>query len=143
MIFTSKSLQETQRFAQDFIATLSLSSTATVIGLEGDLGSGKTTFTQSIARELGIQETVTSPTFVIEKIYKTKHQSFTHLIHIDAYRLEKAQELLHVGWEELIKNPENLIFIEWPEKVQEILPSHMKKLNFRFVDETTREIEVE
>jgi tRNA threonylcarbamoyladenosine biosynthesis protein TsaE len=143
MIFRSTSLQETHKIAHDFITNLLPSTHAVVVGLHGDLGSGKTTFTQAIAKTLGIEETVTSPTFVIEKIYKTKHQAFSHLIHIDAYRLERAQELQHLGWEEIIKNPENLIFIEWPEKVAEILPSDIKKLQFRFVDETTREIEVE
>ena len=100
---------------------------ALIVGLYGDLGSGKTAFTQVVAKCLGVKETVTSPTFVIEKIYKLDHRDFEHLIHIDAYRLKNGDELLHLGWEEIAKNPKNIIFIEWPERVAEILPNNMKK----------------
>ena len=97
-------------------------------------------FTQEAAKCLGVKETVTSPTFVIEKIYKLDHQNFDHLIHIDAYRLGSGNELLNLGWEEIAKNPKNIIFIEWPEKVAEILPEDIKKIYFTFIDENTREI---
>ena len=115
---------------------------ALIVGLYGDLGSGKTAFTQVVAKCLGVKETVTSPTFVIEKIYKLDHRDFEHLIHIDAYRLKNGDELLHLGWEEIAKNPKNIIFIEWPERVAEILPNNMKKIYFTFVNEDTREIEI-
>ena len=144
----SKTLEETGNIAEEFTAALKPGSRATVVGLYGDLGSGKTTFTQAAAKSLGIQETVTSPTFVIEKIYlldKTRSKKlsgggFSHLIHIDAYRLEKSSELLHLGWNEITANPSNLIFIEWPERIADILPADMKKIQFTFIDETTREI---
>ena len=117
------------------------------MGLFGDLGAGKTTFTKAVASVLGIEETVASPTFVIEKIYATPLKfrgtsKFKHLIHIDAYRLESGQELLKLGWQEICENPQNLILIEWPEKVQEILPSDMIKLYFEFIDEKTRQITI-
>jgi tRNA threonylcarbamoyladenosine biosynthesis protein TsaE len=64
------------------------------------------------------------------------------LIHIDAYRLEKSEELLSLGWKEISENPKNLIFVEWPEKVKEILPNDIRMLEFRFIDETTREITI-
>ena len=115
---------------------------ALIVGLYGDLGSGKTAFTQVVEKCLGVKETVTSPTFVIEKIYKLDHRDFEHLIHIDAYRLKNGDELLHLGWEEIAKNPKNIIFIEWPERVAEILPNNMKKIYFTFVNEDTREIEI-
>ena len=142
MKIISKSLAETEKIAREFLAKEIMKSenSATVIGLYGDLGSGKTAFTQAVAKCLGVKEAVTSPTFVIEKIYKLDHQNFEHLIHIDAYRLRSGDELLHLGWEEIAKNPKNLIFIEWPEKVAEILPNDIKKIHFTFVDENTREI---
>jgi len=115
---------------------------ATVVGLYGDLGSGKTAFTQAAAKCLGVKEAVTSPTFVIEKIYKLDHKNFEHLIHIDAYRLGSGDELLHLGWEEIAKNPKNIIFIEWPERVSEILPEDIKKIYFTFVDASSRKIEI-
>ena len=142
MKIISKSLGETEKIAREFLAeNISKNeNSATVVGLYGDLGSGKTAFTQAAAKCLGVKEAVTSPTFVIEKIYKLDHQNFDHLIHIDSYRLKSGDELLHLGWEEIAKNPKNLIFIEWPEKVAEILPNDIKKIHFTFVDENTREI---
>ncbi|NQV87953.1 MAG: tRNA (adenosine(37)-N6)-threonylcarbamoyltransferase complex ATPase subunit type 1 TsaE [Parcubacteria group bacterium] len=140
MKIVSKSLEETCQIAKDFAEKLSTSQKATVLGFYGDLGSGKTTFTQNLALALGITETVTSPTFVIEKIYKLKDQKFTHLIHIDAYRIEKSSEMLHLGWQEIIDDSKNLIVIEWPERIADILPADVKKIEFIFIDETTREI---
>lgn len=143
MKFISKNLEDTQKFAGDFIQNLtSKTNGATVVGLYGNLGAGKTTLTQSIARGLGVGETVTSPTFVIEKIYELAGQKFTHLIHIDAYRIEKSEELLRLGWQEIISDSQNLILIEWPEKVSDIMPKHIKVVLKTIEDETSREIEV-
>jgi tRNA threonylcarbamoyladenosine biosynthesis protein TsaE len=143
MKITAANTEETNKIAKAFIEKLSSNSShATIVGLRGDLGVGKTTFTQSVARCLGINETVSSPTFVIEKIYKLKANSYKNLIHIDAYRLEKGSELLHLGWKEITDEPNNLIFIEWPEKVEEILPEHMIEIKFTFINESTREIEI-
>ena len=142
--FISKSLEETQTFAKEFVSSLSTyEDSALIIGLYGNLGSGKTALTQAVAKELGIKETVTSPTFVIEKIYETKHSHFIRFIHIDAYRLEKAEELQVLNFEELVENRHNLIFIEWPENVKEIIPENHRKIFCEFVDETTRKFEVQ
>ena len=97
--------------------------TATVVALSGELGAGKTTFAQGIARALGIEENVTSPTFVLEKIYQLEGQRFARLIHIDAYRLNDPHELEVLGWTEIIVDPVNLIIIEWPEKVARLIPA--------------------
>ncbi len=126
--------------AQAFLNTLTKNEKGTVVALEGDLGSGKTTFSQSVGEILGVREVMQSPTFVIEKIYEINFEGFTHLIHIDAYRLDRFEELLHLGWEEICSRPENLIFIEWPERVKEIIPEDAKHIKFNFIDETTREI---
>ena len=141
----TKSLEETQAFAKVWLESLPApegdTDEATIVGLYGNLGSGKTTFTQAVARELGIKETVTSPTFVIEKFYEiniTKHSHFKRLIHIDAYRLENGRELEILNFEELVGNAHNLIIIEWPENVKEILPENHLKIYCEFVDETTR-----
>ncbi len=143
MKFISKNLEDTQKFAGDFIQNLTPKTNgATVVGLYGNLGAGKTTLTQSIARVLGVGETVTSPTFVIEKIYELAGQKFTHLIHIDAYRIEKSEELLRLGWQEIVSDSQNLILIEWPEKVSDIMPKHIKVVLKTIEDETSREIEV-
>lgn len=139
----SVSLKETQKIADDFLKSLSNQNfkSATVVGLHGDLGSGKTTFVQCVARALGITEHITSPTFLIIKTYKLKTKNYKLLYHLDAYRLKSGDELLKLGWQELAQDPKNLIFIEWPERVEEILPSDCLKIIFEFVDETTRVIE--
>jgi tRNA threonylcarbamoyladenosine biosynthesis protein TsaE len=95
---------------------------AYVVFLSGDLGSGKTTTTKSIAKNLGIQEDITSPTFVILKRYEIGEEfldtvNFKNLIHIDAYRLKNYEELRRIKFEEYMKDANNLILIEWPEMV--------------------------
>jgi tRNA threonylcarbamoyladenosine biosynthesis protein TsaE len=142
MNYTTHNTTETQQVAYDFVSRLNpKKDSATVVGLSGDLGAGKTTFTQCVAQELGITETVVSPTFVIEKIYELENQKFTHLIHIDAYRLEHSDELVRLGWREVIADPQNLVLIEWPERVADIMPEHIS-IQFTHVSEGVREIEV-
>jgi tRNA threonylcarbamoyladenosine biosynthesis protein TsaE len=143
--YIAKNLEETQKIAADFVKNLSAKKSgnigATVVGLYGELGSGKTSFTQGVARTLGISQTVVSPTFVIEKIYELSNQNFSHLIHIDAYRIEKSEELIHLGWKEIIADSENLIFVEWPERVANIMPEHIR-INFSHIENEQREIEI-
>jgi len=136
-------LEEMEIWANSFVKNLSNNSEkALIIGLFGDLGSGKTTFVQNVAKSFGIKNQLTSPTFVIQKKYKIddKKFNFRKLIHIDAYRLEKGEDLLNLDWQEVEENPENIIFIEWPEKIIEVLPENMKKISFKFVDGERREI---
>lgn len=140
----SKTLEETVELASNWLSSLSPNTHgATIVGLYGNLGSGKTAFTQAMAKALGIKEHTTSPTFVIEKIYETPHPNFKRLIHIDAYRLEQGRELQVLNFEELVENPNNLILIEWPENVREILPEDHIKIHCEFVDENTREYKFE
>jgi tRNA threonylcarbamoyladenosine biosynthesis protein TsaE len=103
---------------------------ATVVTLAGDLGAGKTTFTQGVARSLGVEETVSSPTFVIEKIYDLQGQVFQRLIHIDAFRLKGEFELEALGWREINADSGNLILLEWPERVPGLVPEVAIKLQF-------------
>lgn len=137
----SKSIDETNKIAREFLNSLNPSNlSAVVVALQGELGAGKTTFTQEVGKILGVEENMHSPTFVIEKIYSIDWKGFKNLIHIDAYRLEKDSELLHLGWEEVTKGPENLIFLEWPENVAGLIPAGAKRIYFQFIDENTREI---
>jgi tRNA threonylcarbamoyladenosine biosynthesis protein TsaE len=95
---------------------------ALIIALSGDLGAGKTTFVQAVARHLGIKNKVGSPTFVIMKKYIIKNKKHKFLFHLDAYRLKNEKELLHLGWKEIVGNKDHLVFIEWPENVSKIIP---------------------
>lgn len=96
---------------------------ATLVTLSGELGAGKTAFTKAAAKALGVEEIITSPTFVLEKIYLLGEQPFKRLIHIDAYRLEKGADLAPLGFDELMQDAGNLILLEWPEKVDDVLPA--------------------
>jgi len=143
MKYIAHNLEEMQKFAAETIlAQTPKSDRATVFGLYGDLGAGKTSFTQGVAKALAIEDTVVSPTFVIEKIYELTAQKFAHLIHIDAYRLEKSEELSHLGWQEIISDRSNLILIEWPERVADIMPEHTKIIFKTLENPDEREIEI-
>jgi len=140
----SKSLDDTARIAREWLVFLEKKETkgkgeALVVGLSGNLGSGKTAFVKAVAKELGITEMVTSPTFVSEKMYKTNNADFPRLVHIDAYRLESARELEVLDFEELVEDANSLILIEWPENVREILPEGAQTIWCEFVSETERE----
>ena len=156
MKIVSKSLLDTEKIAKEFIEKISIGvyGNALVVGLYGDLGSGKTTFTQAVAKMFNITDDVTSPTYVIEKIYDINHPSqiknqfdgasnnFKKLIHIDAYRLDSAKELSVLDWDKTLSDPRNIIFIEWPERVVGVLPENHAKVFFKFVSEFEREIEI-
>ncbi len=96
-------------------------SAATVITLSGDLGAGKTTFTQLLAKQLGVTSPVSSPTFVISKTYPLENadenNGFENLIHIDAYRLGDPHELELIGFNQQKNEVKNLIVVEWPSLV--------------------------
>ena len=131
MDVTTRSLEEFTEAAQRFVAGIVADSDgATVVTLSGDLGAGKTTFTQVVAQSLGVTEDVTSPTFVLEKIYDLEGQQFSRLVHIDAYRLNSAHELEVLGWKELLADRGNLIVLEWPERVEEAIPEYATRIRF-------------
>lgn len=136
----SGSVGQTHKIAKELVKQIvghrkSNTSNAVVIGLSGELGSGKTTFVQGFARILGIKEKVLSPTFVIMKRFK-------NLIHFDCYRIKKPKEILDLGWKEMIKNPQNIILVEWAEKIKKILPKNYIKINFKHIDKNKRWIKI-
>jgi tRNA threonylcarbamoyladenosine biosynthesis protein TsaE len=141
VITVSKSLEQTGQLAGHFLESLNRGAAASVVGLYGDLGSGKTAFVQAVARALGVKEKVTSPTFVIMKVYNLTGKRYDKLIHIDGYRLKSGMELLKLGFGQRLKDSRSLIFVEWPENVAGALPDEIRKISFKFVDETSREIE--
>ncbi|MCR4311519.1 MAG: tRNA (adenosine(37)-N6)-threonylcarbamoyltransferase complex ATPase subunit type 1 TsaE [Candidatus Taylorbacteria bacterium] len=146
MEFLSNSLDDTNTFATNFLEKLvsvqraKPADHATVVGLYGNLGSGKTTFVQALAKALGVETHVSSPTFLIMKSYKLSTFNFQLLTHVDAYRLKGADELSNLRFDELLANPQNLILIEWADKVADLLPLDHIRLTFEFVDEKTRKL---
>jgi len=123
------------------------SNLAVVVALVGDLGSGKTFFTRAFAEILGIKEKVVSPTFVMMKKFlilnpEFKKLGFKKLAHFDIYRLEKKEEMAVFGWEELIADSSNIIFIEWAEKIAGLLTLSHFFIKFNHTDEKIRDIDI-
>ena len=113
--------------------------TATILALRGNLGAGKTTFTQALARELGITETVQSPTYVLMKSYPISYKHLTTLVHIDAYRLETPEQFADLAPERFLHDPATLVVVEWPERVEGALPQPDLVLNFSADDSSEGE----
>lgn len=109
-----------------------------VLCLDGELGAGKTTFTQGLLKGLGAKGPYTSPTFLIMKHYEIKSKD-RNIYHIDAYRVG-AQDLLNLGWEEIIADPKNIIIVEWSERIKKILPEQAVMIKFEWLDEKQRKI---
>jgi tRNA threonylcarbamoyl adenosine modification protein YjeE len=101
---------------------------------------------ENFLKNLGIERTVTSPTFVLMKKYSTNFLYFKNIIHIDAYRLQNRAELETLNWSEICSDSENLILIEWPEKVGLISDSNSSELDlilkFHHIDENSRDLEI-
>ncbi|OGG85586.1 tRNA (adenosine(37)-N6)-threonylcarbamoyltransferase complex ATPase subunit type 1 TsaE [Candidatus Kaiserbacteria bacterium RIFOXYB1_FULL_46_14] len=116
---------------------------AMVLALHGDLGAGKTTFVQILAKHLGVSESVTSPTFVIMKKYQTTDKQFSTLVHIDAYRLESADELTVLGFAEELSRGDTIICIEWAERVADLLPPSTQNLQFAIDSDNHRSLTLE
>ena len=140
----AKNEQETRKLAKllagEVIKKPLKIKTALVIGLEGELGSGKTTFIKAFSRKLGIRKRLTSPTFVILRRYTIKDRQFTNLYHIDCYRLNKSKELLDLGFKEIINNSRNIVLIEWAEKIKSILPRNTLWIKFEIRSNKERKI---
>jgi tRNA threonylcarbamoyladenosine biosynthesis protein TsaE len=134
------SLEELSGIVTDFINKLSSSERSVVVGLCGDLGAGKTTFTKELAKQLGIERQITSPTFTVMQKYEIDFGGFKNLIHIDLYRFEEFEETKVLRLEEIFNNPENLVLIEWIDKFPEIKTD--VKINLKHKSEMTREIEI-
>jgi tRNA threonylcarbamoyladenosine biosynthesis protein TsaE len=140
----TKSIKETHKLAEKLIKDISESKPdkAVVVALVGELGSGKTTFTQGFAKALGIEEYVTSPTFVLMKNYRLKGDLHKILVHVDAYRLEKPKDLIELGWSEVVANPLNIVLIEWADRIKDILPENYYLVTFSHKSEKERAIDI-
>ncbi len=148
--YITKSVKETRQIAAkvaQIIQEIDLKDKrrATILALNGDLGSGKTVFVQGFAKKLKIKEPILSPTFIIFrkfKIQSDKFQSnkFDFLYHFDLYRIKDKQELGVLGFQKIIDNPQNIVLIEWAEKIRDILPPDTIFIDFNLIDKKTREI---
>lgn len=108
-----------------------LENKALTLALVGDLGSGKTTFIQGFLRGLGIRGPLTSRTFVLIKNYPiTQLPNYRRVYHIDCYRIKNPRELIALGLKEILANPENIVLIEWADRIKKVLPKDSIWLKF-------------
>ena len=127
-----------------------------IICLSGELGSGKTTFTQGVLKGLGAKGPHTSPTFIVMRHYnkeitnsksqipnksKITKSKIQNIYHIDAYRVS-AKDILALGWEEIISNEENVVIVEWAEKIKSIVPKRAVWIKFDHKGRNRREITI-
>lgn len=142
---------ETKKFAADLAKRLAKKRRrgALILALTGELGSGKTTFVQGFLRGLGVKKKITSPTFVLMKKFQipnTKYQINSKIqipktaYHIDCYRIKKSNEFLKLGAKEILANPQNIVLIEWAEKIKKILPKNAAWLKFEHGGKITERI---
>jgi tRNA threonylcarbamoyladenosine biosynthesis protein TsaE len=110
--------------------------------LYGDLGSGKTTFTAFLVHALGIDRRVQSPTFVILRKYSAGSDEISTVNHFDFYRIQDENELYDLGLEEIFGEPNAIAVIEWPKVAESFLPKNIKKMQFEYIDEEERRINV-
>lgn len=138
--YVTKSSQETARLGEELARTLkvtegrALGKNATTICLYGELGSGKTTFTQGFAKGFGITSRLLSPTYIIVRRYQLK-KPFSFFYHIDLYRIGKEQDLAALGVSEILSDPRSVISVEWAEKLGPLLPKKRIDIHFKGEDD--------
>lgn len=150
--YTTQNSKETRALGTKFAISLK---GGEVVCLYGNLGAGKTTFTQGLALGLGIPKNITSPTFILIREYQVNktltrnsstRNSLTHqhitLYHLDCYRLENSTDALSLGLSDLFNNPNNIIVIEWAERIKELLPERRIDIYFENVGDDERKIKI-
>ncbi|MDD2753299.1 MAG: tRNA (adenosine(37)-N6)-threonylcarbamoyltransferase complex ATPase subunit type 1 TsaE [Candidatus Portnoybacteria bacterium] len=149
-LLSGKILKELMAQRRRVASEASFTRGALVLALQGELGAGKTTFIQGLAQALGIKEKILSPTFVIMKHFKIAASDwrpstslgvkFKNFYHMDCYRLEGGKDLEAFNFKEILKNKNNLVVIEWAERVKDILPEDTIWLEFEHGGEDIRKI---
>ena len=138
---TITTIEELAGITREVLSLCRLHEGAQVVTLSGDLGAGKTAFVKELAKQVGIQHEITSPTFVIMKSYPvTNFPPMTTLTHIDAYRIESDDEMRVLGFDALIQTSGTIVCIEWPEKISGLIPSNAIPVTLALNTDGTRTI---
>ncbi|MBI4035449.1 tRNA (adenosine(37)-N6)-threonylcarbamoyltransferase complex ATPase subunit type 1 TsaE [Candidatus Daviesbacteria bacterium] len=127
--------QQTRQFAKKMAKKFS----SGVIALTGELGAGKTIFVQGFAQGLGVKEKIISPTFVLIRQHKIPNTKKI-LFHVDLYRLDIDQDIKQIGLSEILSDRENIILIEWAEKIKNLLPKKTLFINIEKITKNQRKI---
>lgn len=135
-VFVTNSFEETRGMGKELGRTLR---GGEFIALYGDLGGGKTTFVQGLTLGIGIKRRITSPTFIIIRSYKIESKMFYH---IDLYRIQTTTDLKGIGIQDVIKDKNSIIVVEWAEKMKHFLPEKRFDIFFEYLDENKRKIKI-
>jgi tRNA threonylcarbamoyladenosine biosynthesis protein TsaE len=150
-LFSTKNFKETQRLGELLAKELK---DGGIIALEGDLGCGKTTFAQGFLKGLKIKGPYTSPTFLVIKNYKkefpisksqfpkkskNKNSKIQNIYHIDTYRVN-SRDILNLGWEEIVADKNNVIIVEWADRIRKIIPAQAIWIKFEWAGENERRL---
>lgn len=139
MDILSHSPEETKAIAQKVALILR---PHTVLLLQGDLGSGKTTFVQGVGTAFGLAQPITSPTFIVVSSY-TIGTDIDTLYHVDLYRLDQEKEIETFGLPSLLYEGKNIMIIEWPEKIKKTFGKRVITIEFTHIDTSTRKLAIE
>lgn len=142
-IFVTNSAEETKKLGEELAKSLK---GGDLVALFGDLGGGKTTFVQGLALGFGIKRRIISPTFIIIRTYniesKTTDQKPKTFYHLDLYRTGMIEDIKSLGIDEIIGNDNNIVVIEWAEKLKDLLPKKRTDIFFEYLEENKRKIKI-
>lgn len=133
-----KDLKDTQKVAAELLADLKGGQT---IALSGNLGAGKTAFVKALAKELGIKETISSPTFVLMKVYDVNYKKINKFVHVDCYRLRGQEDLFDIGLGDYLNYDNIVVAIEWADKIIN-LPKNTIFVDLKIIDQDKRSIKI-
>ena len=133
-IIITNNKEATVALAQNFAKTLK---GGDFLAFYGDLGAGKTTFIQGLAKGLGIEKRIISPTFIIMRHYALKFKNFYH---VDLYRTQSKHDLLGIGLDQIIQDKNNIVALEWAEKMGEMLPKNRIDIHLEYLGDDQRKI---
>ena len=132
-----KNIDDINNTAKEFIRLIDQN---TVFAFHGEMGAGKTTFIKAICEELGVDDVINSPTFAIVTEYRSGSAELIY--HFDFYRINKIEEAYDFGYEDYFYSGA-LCFIEWPEKIEELLPGETVNVTIRENEDGTRSVLIE
>ncbi len=143
----SENEQQTLQFGNEFAGRLQ---PGDVVCLIGELGAGKTTFVKGLAKGLGIEARIISPTYVVVREHErkvksqnSKFKSIERLYHLDLYRLNSEKDVLGIDLHDLLKDKQAVTVIEWPEVAQSIIPNQAWTITFGNISENSRTIKID
>ncbi|MFA6322561.1 MAG: tRNA (adenosine(37)-N6)-threonylcarbamoyltransferase complex ATPase subunit type 1 TsaE [Candidatus Buchananbacteria bacterium] len=141
MRYFSKNAKETYNLGKKIALTLK---GGEILALSGNLGAGKTVFSKGVAAGLGVKAVITSPTFVLMKIYHPKSKILTlkKFVHIDCYRVDGPMAIEGIGATDYFNQSDSVVLIEWAEKIKKILPPSAIKIKIKILKEDKREINI-